>query len=186
MAWFPVGEMDTLSFIATAIQALVWPIVVIVVVLLLRTPLSNSVPLLKKLNALGVEVEFSTQLAEVSEKISGIDINVDQNQGENQVLDVSGETSSVEVVLEAWLELRNVIIDVARKLELLDDDTNIGISLKYLKDKGKIDTALFKVIQELEGMKNKALSPQGAAIAIDEAKTYAFQVKAISQHLQSL
>jgi hypothetical protein len=61
-------EMDVLNFIATIVKALAWPSVVIVVVLLLRNPLSNSIPLLRRFNALGIEFEFSDQLAEVSEK----------------------------------------------------------------------------------------------------------------------
>jgi ABC-type amino acid transport substrate-binding protein len=178
--------MDLFSFISEIIKALAWPVVVVIVVLLLRIPLSNSVPLLKRLKALDVELEFSTQLAEVQAKVSDIshiDITVNQNQSQLSVTSV--EMPSVEIILEAWLELRNSIISAAKNSGLSDDDGTVSASLKCLKTEKRLDESLLKVIRDLEDMKNKALGSQGSTITIDEARAYAGHAQAVVRYLDS-
>ena len=54
--------MDVLTFIATLIDSLVWPIIIIVFVVLLRKPLSDLIPFLERLRYKDFELQFKSNL----------------------------------------------------------------------------------------------------------------------------
>ena len=178
--------MDAFTLLSELIKALAWPIVVVVIVLMLRRPLSDAIPLLRRVNALGVEVEFSNQLAVVQEKLTDsisphIDINIAQNQSETQI---EVDAAAIEIIIGAWLELRQVVTASAQSFGFEDTSGEITESIKILEKDGRITSDIAKIIQDLEDMKNKAISAHGAKISAVEAKTYAVQAQMLVQFLQ--
>lgn len=55
--------MDTLTFTAEVIKAVVWPASLLVLAFLLRKPLKELIPLLRRLRYKEVEIEFSREIA---------------------------------------------------------------------------------------------------------------------------
>ena len=57
--------MDWLSFSAQLIDSLVWPAVVITVIMLLRKPLTELIPLLRELSYKDLHLKFGQKLVEL-------------------------------------------------------------------------------------------------------------------------
>ena len=51
--------MDTLTFVSEALKSLAWPVVVVFLVLMLKKPITELIPLLRKLKYKELEMEFS-------------------------------------------------------------------------------------------------------------------------------
>lgn len=171
--------MNIFEFITALTQALVWPIVILIVVLLMHQPLSNSIPLLKRFNALGVELEFSNQLANVKKEISDSPKIEETVKAETQSI---ADNSSTEIVLEAWLELKRKVFEQAIALGADCDQGSLKECIKYLKKKGVIDGKIEKILQNLEEMKDTAIAAPGTKLSIESAKSYAEEVSVLIQY----
>ena len=68
--------MDCFTFIATLTKHLAWPISIIVIVLILRKPISNILEKLKKANIKGSEFEFGAQPTQTPAKLEATPINI--------------------------------------------------------------------------------------------------------------
>jgi len=60
--------LDTLTFTAEVIKAVVWPASLLVLAFLLRKPLKELIPLLRRLRYKEVEIECGRYVARTSEK----------------------------------------------------------------------------------------------------------------------
>jgi hypothetical protein len=61
--YFTKLRMDYLTFVVEFVRAVAWPAAIIVLVVLLRKPLCQLIPLLRKFKGAGVELEFGEVLA---------------------------------------------------------------------------------------------------------------------------
>ncbi|MEH8231393.1 hypothetical protein [Aeromonas veronii] len=66
--------MDALTFISELIKAAVWPVTAIVLVVLLRKPIVELTPLLRKLKykELELELEFAQEVSELKAEVEAI------------------------------------------------------------------------------------------------------------------
>lgn len=111
--------MNWLEFIAEAIKALSWPITVVLIIYLLRKPLSELIPLLRKLKYKELELDFGKQIKELSEKatkelpvVEKIDL-VTEEVGEH--LTEIAQVAPRAAIIEAWIELEKAAIAALEK-----------------------------------------------------------------------
>lgn len=57
--------MDALTFIANVINSLVWPLTVIIVLIVLRRPIAEVIPLLQTLRWKDIELNFETKIKQI-------------------------------------------------------------------------------------------------------------------------
>ena len=69
-------EMDCLTFITKLTEHLAWPVSAIVIVLILKKPISNILQKLKKANIKGNKFEFDVQAAQSPTKLETTSINI--------------------------------------------------------------------------------------------------------------
>lgn len=62
--------MDALTFTAEAIKALAWPTAAIVVALMVRKPVIELLPFLRRLKYKEIELEFSKELAQLKSEVT--------------------------------------------------------------------------------------------------------------------
>jgi hypothetical protein len=111
--------MDWLTFLTKIIEALSWPMALLISVLLIRRPLLTAVPFLRKLKYSDVEIEFTQEVSslrrEVSEVKSETNLLVsDSPRIPDHVLQLAA-ISPRAAVLEAWKEVENAVIELARR-----------------------------------------------------------------------
>lgn len=68
--------MDYFTFISKLTEHLAWPILIIVIVLILKKPISTLIEKLKKANIKGSEFEFGTQPAQTPSKLEATPVNI--------------------------------------------------------------------------------------------------------------
>jgi hypothetical protein len=114
-----MGNMDWLTFIAQLISALAWPVTLIVIILVLRRPLTELFPLVRRLRFQGIELDFSREIQALVYEARG------QLPRVHSVLNAEGplRTQCIElaqvsprtVVLESWIQLEKAAIDASRR-----------------------------------------------------------------------
>jgi hypothetical protein len=62
--------MDALTFVSTMVSALAWPSVAIVVIMILRKPMAELLPLLRRLKYKDLEFKFGERIAEVQADVA--------------------------------------------------------------------------------------------------------------------
>jgi len=185
--------MDTFEFIVSLVHILAWPVVVFTVVLILRRQLfilldyiSGSLtnfPHIRSVKGFGLEFDFSDQLEKTDENISlipHIDTNIDPSQV--ALSSNTSKSSATEIVLAAWLMLKEVPLTVAESLGMEGDTTNLYAALKYLVEKGIIIESVVEVIHKFENMKNKTISTRGSKVSKKEARKYAEQTQVVTHY----
>ena len=169
--------MDRLTFISNLVDALAWPLAAVAALMLLRRPIMDLLPSIKKLKISEFEAEFSKELSKVREK-AGSNGEAIEDQTMRTRLDEL--TDLVEIgpnaaVLSAFQEVEN-----AAKY-LLDSigqtiDYSIGSPYKVmgriLNEAGLFDNKNLKVFDELRILRNKVAHADGYEISRDQSLEY--------------
>ena len=64
--------MDVLTFISEIIKALAWPLAVVTLVFLLRRPVIEVFPLLRRLKYKDIELEFAQEVSQLEAEVRAI------------------------------------------------------------------------------------------------------------------
>jgi len=64
--------MDALTFISELIKAVAWPVTAIALVVLLRKPIVELIPLLRRLKYKELELEFAQEVSELKAEVEAI------------------------------------------------------------------------------------------------------------------
>lgn len=109
--------MDVLTFISELIKAVAWPATAIVLVVLLRKPIVELIPLLRKLKYKEIELEFAQEVYELKAEVEAIA----KEKGEEAPSIASTSSNLLNLVtfstraaiMEAWLEVESASVTVA-------------------------------------------------------------------------
>ncbi len=117
--------MDWLTFTTKIIEALAWPVSIVVVFLIIRRPFLKSVPFLRKLKYSDVELEFSQEISSLRK-----DLSQASTEGSPHILTPSpiperiiqlSAVSTRSAVLESWKEVETAVIEAAKRTKRLSD-----------------------------------------------------------------
>ncbi|MBT1065130.1 hypothetical protein KJY73_16175 [Bowmanella sp. Y26] len=179
--------MDWMQFIVDLLDKLVWPLVVLFVVSLLRKPLTQLVPLMKKLKYKELELEFGRELKAVSEQAVGAFPELKQDQ--KTLLIASADNLPNAAILESWA----VVDDAAERLVRIHQpqvDLNISTRYKLLQDlliRGKlIDTKKGKLFDELRRLRNKVAHAVDFEVGSAQAILYIELCFTLAEHFNAL
>lgn len=111
--------MDWLTFLTKIIEALSWPMALLISVLLIRRPLLTAMPFLRKLKYSDVEIEFTQEVSSLRKEVSDVKIETnlplsDSHRIPDHVLQLA-TISPRAAVVEAWKEVENAVIELARR-----------------------------------------------------------------------
>lgn len=95
--------MDTLTFIATLIGHIAWPVTVIVIFFILRRPLLTLFPLIQRLRFQGVELDFSRQVQALAVQALSAPGLTPESRG--QLRSMRGIMDAEEAIRTRWIEL---------------------------------------------------------------------------------
>lgn len=109
--------MDTLTFITEITKAVAWPLAAITLLFLLRKPLLELVPLVKKLKYKEMELEFSQEVMEtkaaVAESAETTPNKSVEAQEKSEHIAQIAAYSTRAAVMEAWIELETAAAELA-------------------------------------------------------------------------
>src|SRR5690606_42060334 len=108
--------MDALTFLSEIIRSVAWPVTVVVLVVVLRKPLVELIPLLRRLKYKELELEFSQQVSELKAEAESISREHPEEQGQisprsNSILNLVSFSSHASI-MEACVEVESSAIAV--------------------------------------------------------------------------
>jgi len=113
--------MDWLTFAASIINSVAWPIVIIIVVLLFRSNILDILPSLSKLKYKGIEVEFRKELYKLKEKVvedellyNNYVMSLELERKRNHLAQIA-LISARAAIVESWEQLGLVLADMSYK-----------------------------------------------------------------------
>ena len=158
--------MDTLSFIAELITALIWPVTALIIVLLLRKSILELIPRLSRLSVGDVELEFDEQLAQVAVQAEVADLPPDDGSpamrsATNTHLDHQPTPEASKIVypkgaiLEAWQAIEEVLDEKLSRANRPKPRSARG-KAQQLALEGALDGPKLKMLIDLWGLRNIA------------------------------
>ena len=183
--------MDSLTFISSVISALAWPVTVIIIILILRLPLTNLFPLLQRLRFQGLELDFGRQVQALALEArnqlppaSGV-LNTEESLRERWI--ELAQLSPRAVVLEAWLRLEKAAIDASKRHGLNLHSAEIRSPLllgEALEQAGILEGATAGIYHQLRNLRNAAAHASEVAFSPDAAIEYADLAARLTEYLR--
>lgn len=183
--------MDWLQFIASIIDSLAWPGVVLAAVILLRRPLAALLPLLHRLKYKDFEVEFDREMRKLREEAAAVlpplPRAVPSKLPEETTLIELASVAPRVAVVEAWLLVESA---ARRAIETRGIRTEpkqplTGPQLTWtLMDTGVLDNAARAVFDRLRMLRTQAVHAQDFAISEASARDYVELALALARRLE--
>ena len=186
--------MDAFTFTAEAIKALAWPSAVVIVALMVRKPVIELLPFLRRLKYKEIELEFSKELAEIKSEL-GCN-TADQSKPAktpnstattNRLLNIASISTSA-AILEAWAELESASIAAASAFWTLQPSETFRNYPKlgeYLLQCKIIDENQLIAYNKLRQLRNKAAHAVEMNLSEDEARTYIELATSLIAHIRA-
>jgi hypothetical protein len=183
--------MDWLTFIAQLISALAWPVTLLTVILVLRRPLIELYPTVRRLWFQGLELDFSRQIQalafEARSQLPRLRGVLDAEEPLRvQWLELA-QFSPRAVVLESWIQLEKAAIEAGRRL---------GVNLKRvemysplvlgqaLEEAGALEGNTPTIFHQLRNLRNAAAHASEFAFSPDSAIEYADLAARLTEYLR--
>jgi len=192
--------VDKFTFIAALAQAIVWPAVVLMLMLLLRNPLRDLIPSLRKLKYKEMEIEFSLEIAELKARYQP-DLEKMRPVASTQVNDPATEPTPRRIgkdpfksystrrdellqmvrfskrveIMEAWLEVESAAVEIASSLWLLGPSDSLRSNLnlgQYLVQCRVINQTQLEIFNRLRDLRNRATHAQSLDLSEADASAY--------------
>lgn len=192
--------MDTLTFAAEVIKAVVWPASLLVLAFLLRKPLKELMPLLKRLRYKEVEIEFSREIAMLKVKSLSEQSSDQPSAGvtspglpkilESKRLELLRMVpfSTRVAVMEAWLEVEGAANEVASSFwsqppsEIFRGDPTIG---EYLFKCNVISRDDLETFKRLRHLRNSAAHAEEINLSDGDAISYVEVAMSLAAKIRS-
>lgn len=185
--------MDALTFTAETIKALAWPTAAVLVALMVRKPVIELLPFLRRLKYKEIELEFSKELAQLKSELGASESTISQkpqspalSASNNRLLNIASISTSA-AILEAWSELESASIAVASSFwnqppsDAFKNYPRLG---DYLLQCKVIDEKQLAVFNKLRELRNKAAHAINLNLSEKEARTYIELASSLIAHIR--
>jgi hypothetical protein len=183
--------MDALTFITKLIESVAWPITTVILVVLLRKPIVNLLPLMKKLTSKEFELEFSQKVSELKAKaditLKEDDKNIKQDaQASDHLIDLVSYSPRA-AIMEAWIELETAAVDVVSSIwnqpnkEVFRNMSNLG---NYLYQNKIFDEIQLSIFNQLRKVRNKSAHAEELNVNDSDVKAYVQMAVNLTKHIR--
>jgi hypothetical protein len=182
--------MDWLTFVASIIGSLAWPVTTLVIIAILYRPLINLFPSVQRLRFQGLELDFDRQVHALAFEARTL---LPRARG---VLDAEitlraqwvelANFSPRAVVLEAWIQLEKAAIEASRRhgLNLKTAERNSPLLLgQALEEAGVFEGNTGVVFHQLRNLRNAAAHASEFSFTPDSAIEYADLATRLTEYL---
>jgi uncharacterized protein YutE (UPF0331/DUF86 family) len=185
--------MDTLTFIAEIVKAVIWPVTVIVLFVIMRKPILNLFPVLQKLKYGDWELDFTRQVYRLAEEArESLDHPLSEfddatRDDHRRLLDIA-RVSPRAAFLEAWMTLESAAFQVMKHKDpkltttILKTPLQFGITLEKL---GIINCSQKEIFDKLRNLRNAAAHVMGFSFDTRAAVEYAEMALKLVNHIRS-
>lgn len=178
--------MDWITFSARLVDALAWPLTVLVGVLLLRKPLSQLLPEMRKVKYKDFEAEFGAEMHELREEAERERESMPSGDGRARRLHDLAAVAPNAAVLEAWREVEGA---AKALLEAEGYDLDYEVATPYrliegvLGSEELVETRHVKMYRQLRRLRNKVAHAEGYELSAEQARQYVELALALREQL---
>jgi hypothetical protein len=183
--------MDLLTFVAECVKALAWPGSVLVIVLILRRPLTQLLPLLQRIKWKDFEAEFGEGLQEAKNSVQVVlapeDTRLLPAPEEQGRLAKLAELSPRAAILEAWTTLEAEAIQYARthyEVGGLPPSMELPHAMRTLQEASAFPVPLRQVFRDLRALRNQAAHAPEFSLSAADAIEFVGLVGRLIAHLR--
>lgn len=184
--------MDAFTFISELIKGVAWPVTAIVLVVLLRKPVVELIPLLRRLKYKELELEFTQEVFELKAEVEAIA----KAKGEEAPLIYSTSSNLLNLVdfstraaiMEAWLEVESASMGVASSFwgkAPNEEFRRISKLGEYLLQCRVIDETQLSVFNKLRQLRNKAVHAHDLELSKNDARLYVQLASDLAMHIRN-
>ncbi|WP_080962056.1 hypothetical protein [Chromobacterium subtsugae] len=184
--------MDNLTFTSEAIKSLTWPLTVIVIVRMLRKPITELLPFIKKLKYKEFEMEFAKEVAELKAEAKVLELSsakevTEEKITENRLLQLV-QFSSRAAIMEAWIEVETAATEVASSFwneppsDTFRNHSKIG---EYLLQCKVIDKKQLEIFNKLKHLRNKAAHAEELNVSENDVRSYIELAANLAAHIRT-
>jgi hypothetical protein len=183
--------MDTLTFISEMVKALIWPVVVLILVAILRKPISDLIPLLQHLKYKELELDFGRRAeaiqAEAAAHIPQIAVGPSQDEHIQQLAQVSPRSA----VIEAWMNVESAAKSAFSKLFESNGPRSLITTSSFkiidlLGSNSRVSPEISSFLRRLREMRNQAVHTPEFVITQQSALEYADAADKVASYLRSI
>lgn len=167
-----------MEYLARIIEALAWPLTVLLAIFLLRKPLTDLLPHFKRLKYKELELEFEQSLENLRkrshESRQRHEIDAPAEDENDFYLQEVKQLSPRAAILESWIGLETSAVSTAQHFKIVQADKRLPF-VKILQElllSGVISEENVAIINELRALRNKAAHEISFPITEDEAAKF--------------
>lgn len=176
-----------LDFSASVIGSLAWPVALVFSLLLLKKPIRELMPLLKKLKLKDVELEFAERLKEIKQEAekylpAPIEPKNKELETEDKILELL-VISHAAGITEAWREVELAAFEAASRhgIPAQPPLSKIG---QQLKDAGIFDDNQLLIYRQLMNLRNMAVHKGDNSVSEKDALAFVDLALQLATHLR--
>jgi len=183
--------MDVLTFLSELIKSLAWPVTTIILVFLLRKPIVEFIPLLKRLKYKELELEFSQEVSELKAEVEAV---AKEKGEEPPLVSVRSEQllelvsfSTRAAIMEAWSEVESASVTIASSFWGESPSCtfrNMPKLGEYLLQCKVIDQKQLSVFNKLRQLRNKVAHAQDMDLSEKDARSYVQLASDLAKHIR--
>jgi hypothetical protein len=177
--------MGILNFIASIVGSLAWPSFALAMVLFLRKPLRDLIPLLQRLKYKDLEVEFGRRVEEVRAELPQTVRQVLPGPEMGAIAKLA-EISPRSAVLESWLNVEQTALETANRFGANLGPSQTYQAIKFLERSDKMDRSLVSLLRDLRGLRNQAAHTPDFALGKAAALQYAESAYDLSHYFRNV
>lgn len=169
--------MDIATFTANVISSCAWPVCVVIVILLLRGPLSVLIPLLKQLQWKDLSLSFGGELSKAESLAEKAQFpSRPQDPSTDSVARGTSYDNRLAIdapsaaIIQSWKRLEDFLADWLRPLEPVS--ASRGRLVEATVRRLKLSDDAVKLLRQLQEMRNQAAHGRSDGIGTKDAVVY--------------
>lgn len=185
--------MDFITFLSNFIDSVAWPISIVVLAMIFRSPISELIQVLKKLKYKDFEIEFDLEAkklhAEVAKELPYREIIDDEDMSEKNKLLQLSQISPHAAILNSWSQVENEAFLAVKRLkpELAGKEINNWLLVIHtLLSDGRLDGEKFKQFRKLGSLRNQIAHNIDLPISQEGALEYIESALILKRHLKNI
>jgi hypothetical protein len=184
--------MDGFTFASEIVKALAWPSALIGLVFLLRRPIIELVPLMKKLKYKELELEFSQEIqalkSEANDALPEKEKQLPFEIATSKALDLVSYSTRAAII-EAWIELEAAAVEIANSFwiqshsDIFRNDPKLG---DYLHQCKVIDDKQLVIYRKLRQLRNTSANAEELNLSESDARAYVEMASNLTRHIKNI
>ncbi len=193
--------MDWLNFITKIVDSLAWPVCIIVIVLILKKPISALLPMLRNLKYKDLELNFGEELKKVEDQAKQVLIEhkkpkviekKSEKRDSSQIIEESKrlfEEFPEPAVALAWSAVETELLAAMMRTASSPDSPAYNPPMKnamYLNNAGFLTSEKMDLLKRMSNLRNIAVHGRGEPVTIDEAREFIALTEWVVKDLQEI